>query len=63
MHLLLYITLFNMGRVCSVLMCDRRMNESHNNEKVTLFSIPKYESIRKSWTNTVKNWKSNNFNF
>ncbi|XP_022173263.1 uncharacterized protein LOC111035795 [Myzus persicae] len=44
-----------MGRLCSVLICDSRVNKS-NNENATLFSIPKDESIRKSWTNIVNDW-------
>jgi len=50
-----------MGRLCSVLICDSRVNKS-NNENATLFSIPKDDSICKSWTNIVKNWNGNNQN-
>lgn len=47
-----------MGRLCAILICDSRVNTSN----VTLFSIPKDEAIRKSWTNIVNNWNGNNQN-
>jgi len=50
-----------MGRLCSVLVCDSRLNKS-NNENTTLFSLPKDESIRKSRKNIVNNWNANNRN-
>eukprot|EP00102_Acyrthosiphon_pisum_P020541 XP_016657751.1 PREDICTED: uncharacterized protein LOC107882990 [Acyrthosiphon pisum] len=51
-----------MGRLCSVLICDSRVNKSNYNENITLFSIPKDEYIRESWTSIVHHWNGNNQN-
>lgn len=48
-----------MGRKCSVKLCDSN-KPGKVTEHITLFSIPKNQTIYDQWTSIVNTWNCNN---